>query len=160
MKDEPSVFEVVPTKNSWKTIGNFLESIKNQTYTVLATTVVDSFSSDKTKESSIEQNAKVVERDAMGFNERNNGIQLFTGRVVLCKDSEMELMGEVAEECVKSFRLDEKIKGMILPAKSIGNNFLIRVRDFERHFYVDTEVNPLDFLKRRSLRKLVSFNEY
>ncbi|WP_202318620.1 glycosyltransferase family 4 protein [Archaeoglobus neptunius] len=54
-------------------------------------------------------------------------------------DSDMELMPDVVGECVEVME-DEKVGGVVIPERSVGEGFWVRVRDFERGFYAGTEV--------------------
>ena len=47
----------------------------------------------------------------------------------------MELSKKVVEECVNFIESDESIGGIIIPERSIGKSFWVKVRDFERSFF-------------------------
>jgi len=159
MKDNPLVSVVIPTYNSEKTLAECLESIINQTYKNVEVIVVDTFSSDRTKEIAREQNAWVIESDAIRSKARNIGIWKSKGHFVLSLDSDMELTKKAIEECVKIFQLDEKAGGVIIPERSIGNNFWVKVRDFERSFYAGTEIESARFFRKDLVEKVGGYEE-
>jgi len=159
MKGNPLVSVVIPTYNSEKTLAKCLESIKNQTYKNTESVIVDNFSTDKTTEIAREHGANVIKIKAIRSKARNIGIWKSKGYFVLSIDSDMELTKKVVEECVKIFQLDEKTGGVIIPEKSIGNNFWVKVRDFERSFYEDTEIESARFFGKNLVEKVGGYEE-
>jgi len=159
MKDNPLVSVVIPTYNSEKTLSKCLESIKNQTYETVEIIIVDNFSSDATQEIAGRQGARVVESNAIRSKARNIGMQQSKGYFILSIDSDMELTGRVIEECIKTFQLDEIAGGIIIPEKSIGSNFLVGIRDFERSFYIDTKIESARFFRKDLVEKVRGYEE-
>jgi glycosyltransferase involved in cell wall biosynthesis len=159
MKDNPLVSVVIPTYNSEKTLAKCLESIKNQTYKNTESIIVDNFSTDKTTEIAREHGANVIEIEAIRSKARNIGIQQSKGYFVLCIDSDMELTQKVVEKCVKIFQLDKNAGGVIIPEKSIGDNFWVKVRDFERSFYEDTEIESARFFRKDLIEEVGGYEE-
>ena len=157
MKDDPLVSLVIPIYNSEKTLAKCFESIKNQTYENEEIIIVDTFSYDKTKEIAGKQNVWVVESDACNPKARNIRIQQSKGYFVLSIILDMELTEKVVEECIKTFQLDERVGGVVISGKSVGNNFLVETRDFERSFYVDTETESVRFFKKETSEKIGEF---
>ena len=70
------------------------------------------------------------------------------GKYVLFIDSDMELTERVVEECVELAERDDKIGGIIIPERSVGDGFWVRVRDFERSFYAGTVIESARFFRR------------
>jgi len=159
MKDSSLVSVVIPTYNSEKTLAKCLESIKNQTYKNVEIIIVDNFSFDATQRIAKEQGARVVESDAIRSKARNIGIKQSKGYFVLSIDSDMELTEGVVEECIKTFQLDEIVGGIIIPEKSIGSNFLVEIRDFERSFYADTKIESARFFIKDLVEKVGGYEE-
>jgi len=159
MKDSYLVSVVIPTYNSEKTLAICLESIKNQTYKNVEIIIVDNFSFDATQRIAKEQGVRVVESDAIRSKARNIGIKQSKGYFVLSIDSDMELTGGVVEECIKTFQLDEIVGGIIIPEKSIGSNFLVEIRDFERSFYADTKIESARFFIKDLVEKVGGYDE-
>ena len=159
MKDNPLVSVVIPTYNSEKTLAKCLESIKNQTYKNTESIIVDNFSTDKTTEIVRKYGANCIEIKAIRSKARNIGIQQSKGYFVLCIDSDMELTQKVVEKCVKIFQLDKNTGGVIIPEKSIGSNFLVEIRDFERSFYADTKIESARFFIKDLVEKVGGYEE-
>ena len=159
MKDNPLVSVVIPTYNSEKTLSKCLESIKNQTYETAEIIIVDNFSSDATQEIAGRQGVRVVESNAIRSKTRNIGMQQSKGYFILSIDSDMELTERVIEECIKTFQLDEIAGGIIIPEKSIGSNFLVEIRDFERSFYAGTKIESARFFRKDLVEKVRGYEE-
>jgi glycosyltransferase involved in cell wall biosynthesis len=159
MKDSSLVSVVIPTYNSEKTLAKCLESIKNQTYKNTECIIVDNFSFDATQRIAKEQGVRVVESDAIRSKARNIGIKQSKGYFVLSIDSDMELTEGVVEECIKTFQLDEMVGGIIIPEKSIGSNFLVEIRDFERSFYAGTKIESARFFIKDLVEKVGGYEE-
>lgn len=159
MKDNPLVSVVIPTYNSEKTLSKCLESIKNQTYETVEIIIVDNFSSDATQEIAGRQGVRVAESNAIRSKARNIGMQQSKGYFILSIDSDMELTERVIEECIKTFQLDEIAGGIIIPEKSIGSNFLVEIRDFERSFYADTKIESARFFRKDLVEKVRGYEE-
>jgi len=53
------------------------------------------------------------------------------GKYVLFVDSDMELSKDVVEECVELAEKNNKVGGIIIPERFVGDGFWVRVRDFE-----------------------------
>ena len=48
---------------------------------------------------------------------------------------------------------------MIIPEKSVGNSFWVKVRDFERSFYAGTEIESARFFRKDLVLKVDGFDE-
>jgi len=155
---EPLVSVIVPTYNSEKTIAKCLESIRGQTYKNVEVIVVDRFSGDKTIEIAKSYGAKVLQINAERAEAKNFGLKSATGKYVLFVDSDMELTRDVIKECVDLIERDEKIGGVIIPEKSVGKSFWVKVRNFERSFYIGTEIESARFFKRDLVEKVKGFD--
>ncbi|WP_087036150.1 glycosyltransferase family 2 protein [Thermococcus litoralis] len=160
MKDNlPLVSVIIPTYNSEKTIRRCLESIKNQTYKNVEIIVVDNFSEDKTVEICKEYNASIIKVKGERTKAKNIGLKNANGKYVLFVDSDMELTPNVIEECVMLIESDPKIGGIIIPERSVGNSYWVRVRDFERSFYAGTEIESARFFRRDLALQVGGFDE-
>jgi glycosyltransferase involved in cell wall biosynthesis len=157
--DKPLVSVVIPTFNSEKTIGKCLDSIKNQTYKNVEIIIVDKNSNDKTVEIAKRYGARVFVVDAKERSEQKNfGIKKAKGKYVLFLDSDMELTPKVIEECYIKIN-SENVGGLIIPERSIGNSFWVKVRDFERRFYSGTEIESARFFKTSLVKRVRGFDE-
>lgn len=171
MKNFPLVSIIVTTKNEEKNIGHCLQSIKEQVYPCdkLEIVVVDSNSTDRTKEIAKKYTSKVFNREPERSAQRNFGIEKASGKYILYLDADMILSEKVVEECVNKCEGEDCIALYIperivsLPTnKSVDNffnrrnhsynlrnqPFLIRVRDFERSFYNATVIDCVRFIRR------------
>lgn len=109
--DTPLVSIVVPCYNGEKYIERFLKSVLNQTYSNLELIIVNDGSYDNTE--------KIIEKYQKNFDEReinlvyryqenagqaaalNNGLKLFSGKYLVCMDSDDEIMPEFIRENVE-----------------------------------------------------------
>jgi len=145
MKNKPLVSVVIPTYNSEKTLAKCLESVKTQSYKNVELIVIYKFSQDKILEIANNYNAKIIQDNGERAKAKNIGLEKARGKYVLFLDSDMQLSRDVAKECVETAEKDDKIAGndkiggIIIPERSIGNGFWVRVRDFERSFYAGSE---------------------
>ena len=152
--NKPLVSVVIPTYNSEKTLGKCLESIKKQSYKNIETIVVDKFSSDGTKKLIKKMKVKLFELDAERTTSKNFGLKKAIGKYITFIDSDMELTKNVIAECVKIIENDSKIGGVIIPERSIGTSYWVKVRDFERSFYENTSIESARFFKKDLVEKV------
>jgi glycosyltransferase involved in cell wall biosynthesis len=158
-KEMPLVSVIIPTYNSEKTIGRCLESIKNQTYKNVEIIVVDNFSEDKTVEICKEYNASIIKVKGERTKAKNIGLKNANGKYVLFVDSDMELTPNVIEECVMLCESNSEIGGVVIPERSVGDSYWVKVRDFERSFYAGTEIESARFFRRDLALQAGGFDE-
>ena len=156
---EPLVSAVIPTYNSEKTLEKCLKSIRDQTYGNIEIIVVDKFSKDRTVEIAKRYGARIIYDEGERTRAKNIGLKKAKGKYVLFVDSDMELSKEVVEECVNFIESDESIGGIIIPERSVGRSFWVKVRDFERSFYVGIEVESARFFRKDLALKVGGFDE-
>ena len=157
--DKPLVSVVIPTYNSERTIDVCLKSVREQTYPNIEVIVVDKNSSDITAEIAEKCGAKIFQLDAERAEAKNFGLKKAGGKYVCFIDSDMELTKNVLEECVNLIEKDGKIGGIIVPEKSIGDSFWVKVRGFERSFYAGTEIESARFFRKDLVEKVNGFDE-
>ncbi|MGQ9744214.1 MAG: glycosyltransferase family 2 protein, partial [Candidatus Bathycorpusculaceae bacterium] len=157
--DKPLVSVVIPTFNSEGTIGICLRSLRKQTYPNIEVVVVDNYSKDKTREIAEKCGARVVLCKAGRSKAKNVAVGLAKGEFILFIDSDMELTPKVVEECLEAIKNDGKIGGAIIPERSVGKSFWVRVRDFERSFYIGTEVESARFFRKDLVERVGGFDE-
>ena len=157
--NEPLVSVVIPTYNSEKTLAKCLESIKNQTYKNIEIIVVDNFSTDRTRNISSNYGCKVFLLKSERTMAKNFGARKAKGKYVCFIDSDMELSEKVIEECVSLIELNEKVGGIIIPERSVGKSFWVKVRDFERSFYAGTEIESARFFRKELVDEVNGFDE-
>src|SRR5919108_3040640 len=150
---------IVPTRNSARTIAKCLDSIKGQTYKNIEIFVIDSFSSDNTYEIASRFNATIFLLDSERARAKNFGISKASGEFLLFVDSDMILQPNVVEECVRIWSANRKIVGVIIPERSIGSGFWVRVRDFERNLYKGSKVESPRFFEKKFVSQVGGFDE-
>lgn len=155
----PLVSIIIPTYNSEKTLALCLESIRRQTYKNIEVIVVDNYSKDRTVEIAKKYGARVVQIRSERTKAKNIGLRLARGKYVLFIDSDMELTPRVVEECVTIAESDPKMAGVIIPERSVGNNYWARVRDFERSFYEGTPIESPRFFRKDIALRAGGFDE-
>jgi glycosyltransferase involved in cell wall biosynthesis len=159
MKDKPLVSVVVPTFNSEGFLERCLSSVRGQTYPNIEVIVVDNYSTDRTRNTAEKYGAKVFRLNSERAEAKNFGLRKAEGKYVCFLDSDMELAPKVIGECVSLVENDGKIGGIIIPERSVGGSFWVRVRDFERSFYVGTEVESARFFRRDLALMVGGFDE-
>ena len=150
---------IIPTRNSARTIAKCLDSIKGQTYKNIEIFVIDSFSSDNTSEIASRFNATIFLLDSERARAKNFGISKASGEFLLFVDSDMILQPNVVEECVRIWSANRKIVAVIIPERSIGSGFWVRVRDFERNLYKGSKVESPRFFVKKFVSQVGGFDE-
>ena len=160
MNDERALVSIIiPTYNSAKTLPRCLESIKKQSYKNIEIIIVDNFSNDNTVEIAKRYDARVVQVKSERTKAKNIGLRLANGKYVLFIDADMELTPRVIEECVQVINTSSKIAGIIIPERSVGNNYWSKVRDYERSFYIGTPIESPRFFLREIALKVGGYDE-
>ena len=80
------------------------------------------------------------------------------GTFVLFVDSDMVLEPTVIEQCVKAIQAPD-VGGIVIPEKSTGLGFWVKVRDFERTFYYGTKVESARFFRTNHVIEVGGFDE-
>jgi hypothetical protein len=70
----------------------------------------------------------------------------------------MILEPSVIEECVLAIK-PVGVGGVIIPERTIGSGFWIRVRDFERSFYFNTKLESARFFRSKLVSQVGGFDE-
>lgn len=159
MKTEPLVSIVIPTWNSEKTLALCLKSIKNQTYKNIEVIIVDKFSKDRTIKIAKRFNAKICLLEAERSKAKNFGVKRAVGNFVCFIDSDMELASDVIEECMNLAIKNRKIGGIIIPERSVGNSYVAKIRDFERSFYLNSDVESARFFRKDLVKTVGGFDK-
>lgn len=152
--NNPKVSVIVTTKNEEENIKNFCESVKNQSYKNLELIVVDNNSTDKTVEIAKEYTGKVYNVGPERSAQRNYGIEIAEGDYVLIADADMILTENVVRECVEYMLKDPNIKAIVIPEKSVGNNYWGKCKSLEREFYFlagDEKIEAARFFCKQAL---------
>jgi glycosyltransferase involved in cell wall biosynthesis len=159
-EEEPLVSVIIPTFNSERFLKECLTSLRKQTHHRLEVIVVDDGSTDHTIEIAKKFRFKTIKNPRVGRAEaKNQGIRDSRGEYLFFADSDMELTLNVIMECVKIMESDPRIGGVVIPERSIGKSFWVRVRDFERTFYAGSPVESARFFRADLAKKAGGFEE-
>jgi glycosyltransferase involved in cell wall biosynthesis len=150
---------IIPTKNSSKTIGKCLESIKEQTHKNFEILIIDNYSSDNTAEIVSRFGTKILLLEGERTKAKNFGISNAVGEFLLFIDSDMILQPHVIEECLRICSENDRIAGVIIPERSIGSGFWVRVRDFERSLYAGSKIESSRFFINKFVTQVGGFDE-
>src|SRR5258706_5277953 len=133
---KPLISIIIPAWNEERNIERLLESIKKQSYKKIETIVIDDGSTDKTTEIAKKLGAIVFKRERHERSvERNFGATKAKGKYLFFLDGDMELTTDVIKDCIETVKKGE-YKLLVIPERTVGNNFIARVRNFEREMYM------------------------
>jgi glycosyltransferase involved in cell wall biosynthesis len=157
--NNPLVSVIIPTKNSSRTLGACLFSVKEQSYRDIEIIVVDNSSADNTKEIARKYTDKVFDRGPERSAQANYGVSQSKGYYVYKVDSDFVLDKDVIKQCV-----DEIEKGfdaiVVHNSPDVRVSWIARVRKFEVDMYkYDLTYSSARFLKRDVYEKIGGFNE-
>lgn len=158
----PSISVIVATKNEEKNIENCLKSISEQTYprNKIEIIVVDNNSIDRTKEMAKKYTDKVYNKGPERSAQRNFGmIDIAKGKYAMFIDADMVLSQRLIEESVNKMEKNKDLVGLYVPLRWVGNNWIIKVKGFEREFYDATCLDAVRFIKRDVVVKMGGFDE-
>jgi glycosyltransferase involved in cell wall biosynthesis len=150
---------IIPTMNSAKTLHKCLESIRLQSYKDIEIIVIDGHSSDNTTEIASKFNARIYLSTGERTTAKNFGISKSTGNFLFFVDSDMILQPEVVSECVSVCSHDCTVVGIIIPERSVGSGFWVRVRDFERTLYAGSKIESARFFRKSFVVQAGGFDE-
>jgi glycosyltransferase involved in cell wall biosynthesis len=151
---------VIPTYNSARFLGVCLESLKNQSWKELEVIVVDDGSTDGTLEIAEKYECIVINNPTRGRAEaKNEGIKHSVGDFFFFIDSDMELTRNAISKCVQLARETPSIGGVVVPERSVGKSFWVRVRDFERSFYSESVIESARFFPAKLAKEVGGFEE-
>lgn len=156
--DSP-VSVIIPTINSAKTLHQCLESIRLQRHKNIEIIVVDAYSLDNTTQIASNFNAKIYLAAGERTAAKNLGILKSTGAFLFFVDSDMILDAGVISECVSICSYDPNIAGVIVPERSIGRSFWVRVRDFEKALYIGSKIESARFFRKSFVAQVGGFEE-
>lgn len=145
----PSVSIVIPTRNEERNIGRLIESIQKQTYQNIDIVVVDDGSTDKTVEIARKLKARVFSRKHEERSaQRNFGAKQARGKYFIFLDADMELTHDVVKDCIETSQKGN-FKLLIIPERTVGNNYIAKIRNFEREMYMgDFSIEVARFFDR------------
>lgn len=148
---------VIPTLNSEKTLGRCLGSVFGQSYKNIECIVIDGFSSDQTARIAEKYPVRLIQREGSRTKAKNIGLENAEGDFILFIDSDMELEPGVVRRCLEAMSAEDG--GLIIPERSVGSSFWVKVRDFERSFYAGTPIESARFFRTGLVREVGGFDE-
>jgi GT2 family glycosyltransferase len=149
---------VIPTKDSGRTLHRCLDSLMTQTYQHFEILIVDKSSTDDTITIAGEFKARIFSLDVERTTAKNFASRKANGTFVLFLDSDMVLEPTVIEQCVNAMQAPD-VGGIVIPEKSTGLGFWVKVRDFERSFYYGTKVESARFFRTNQVIEVGGFDE-
>ena len=152
---------IIPTFNSERFLEKCLMSLGKQSYRELDVIVVDDGSIDRTVEIAERFKCRVIRNwfKAGRAEAKNTGIWESLGAYLFFADSDMEFSPNVIAECLDLVRESWKIGGVVVPERSVGDNFWVQVRDFERSFYEGSLVESARFFPANLVKRVGGFEE-
>lgn len=156
----PLVSIVIPTRNEAVNIISCLEAIGKQNYSQdkLEVIIVDNNSTDQTKILAASYTNKIFNYGPERSAQRNFGVNKASGKYILYLDADMILSEKVVSECVEECEGKELVS-LYIKEIIIGEGFWIKVRDFERKFYVKTCIDCVRFIRRDKFIEIGGFDE-
>jgi glycosyltransferase involved in cell wall biosynthesis len=145
--------------NAQATIGAALGSVAGQTYPNIETIVVDSESTDQTLSIARRHGARILSTTSERAGAKNLGASSAQGEYLLFIDADMVLEATVVQECVDLCKTDRRIAAVVIPERSVGRSFWVKVRDFERSFYAGTDVESARFFRRELVERVHGFDQ-
>ena len=151
---------IIPTFNSERFLEKCLSSLKRQTYERLEIIVVDDGSTDSTIGIAEKHGCKITRNPKVGrAAAKNEGVRYSFGEYLVFVDSDMELTRNVVSECVNLVESDSHVGGVVIPERSVGNSFWVKVRDFERSFYAGSVVESARFFPTKLVKEVGGYEE-
>ena len=130
----PMITTVIPTKNSERTIGRCIESIRESGYNdIVDIIVVDNGSTDQTCLIARALGATVLSGGPERSAQRNIGAVNSLGEYLLFVDSDMEFTPPVLYECAAA--IGAGVDAAVISEITVGNGYWANVRKLERASY-------------------------
>lgn len=123
---------VIPTRNSGRTIGMCLQSIRGSIGSPAEVIVVDNYSTDKTVELALAYGAKVYVAGPERSTQRNIGLSRATGEITVFIDSDMVLEPNVLFDLAREMGKHNKPAMCTIPEISFGTGPWAMVKKFEK----------------------------
>ena len=136
VKRAPKVSIIITTKNEAKVIERLLKSILVQSFSNYEIILVDNKSTDETISIAKRHKVRIYTKGPERSAQRNFGAKQSLGSYLFFLDADMELSKKVLESCVKA-TTSTHAKMVTVAETTVGNNFIAKVRKFERAMYMN-----------------------
>ena len=127
---------------------------------------MDGFSTDNTVGIASALDCKVFLIDGERAKAKNLGISKSSGEYLLFLDSDMMLERNVIGECLETIGIsnnnkssEKTVAAVIIPERSVGSVFWVKVRDFERSFYKGSKIESARFFIKQAVTSVHGFDE-
>ena len=156
-REQPLVSVIIPTRNSARTLGRCLESVKNQDYKHVEVIVVDCYSNDGIEDIAKKYNATFLLKGPERSSQKNYGAKHASGELLYFVDSDFVLEYDVVGKCVGAGRRFDAVStvnysvGKSLWGKSIALK--------ERFLAHDPTIQTVRFIRRRIFFEIGCFDE-
>ncbi len=160
MKGLPLVTVIIPSFNSASTIGQTLESLKQQTYKHVEIIVVDRGSKDETVNIAKRYTKKIYTHGPERSAQINFGSRHAKGKYLYRVDSDFVVDPDVIRQCVEASE-KQKLDGIAVHNTSAdGLGFWAEVRKLERNTYIDDSlIVAVRFFTKKSWEHIGGFDE-
>lgn len=151
---------IVPTRNSARTLKECLTSVHAQTYGDVELVVVDNYSTDDSREIAERFTDHVVVTGPERSAQRNMGARAASGDILFFVDGDMIMSLTVAEEIAREFDRDAAVQSLVVPLRSIGDNFWARCRALEKDLYIgDPDMEGARAFRRAAFEQVGGYDE-
>lgn len=161
-KKRDLVSVIITTKNSAKTLGTLLKSLKKQTFKKIEVIVVDNHSSDNTLDVARKFTKNILTFGPERSAQRNLGAKKSRGRFLFFLDSDMILSPNVIKECLNIYKNNKQsvVGGVIIPEKSFGRGIWAKAKALERKINLEEKFfESARFFPKSVFFKLGGFDE-
>jgi glycosyltransferase involved in cell wall biosynthesis len=156
----PLVSVVVPTRNSSKTLGQCLASIRAQTFKAVEILVIDNFSRDDTVSIARKFGATPFQKGPERSAQVNYGVSLARGKYVYRPDSDVLLEPDLIRQCVDTC-LTQNLDGILIrttPDQKIS--IWARLHSLERgNFYDESKSVAVTFFLKSAFEAIGGYDE-
>jgi glycosyltransferase involved in cell wall biosynthesis len=151
---------IVPTRDSARTLEACLTSIRAQRYLAVELVVVDNYSTDRTREIAERFTDEVIVTGPERSAQRNAGAKAATGQFLVFVDGDMLMSPNVADEVATQFGRGTQVQSLVIPLRSVGDNFWARCRALEKDLYVgDPDMEAARAYRRTAFEKVGGYDE-
>jgi arabinofuranan 3-O-arabinosyltransferase len=152
---------VVPTRNSARTLGACLTSIRTQVGCAFELIVVDNHSTDGTAAIAGKYADRVETRGPERSAQRNHGARSGSGELVAFIDSDMVLQPGLLAEASAAFADSDALGALIVNEVAIGEGWLLPSRQLEKELARgDSSVEAARFFRRDAFERVGGFSEH